>query len=237
MELSRFIDVVLPPTRVAGEAAVRAEGFVADEPGSYCGRCGATADRTAMTLEGCSVCRGQRLPWSGVWRLSAYRQPVSRWVVEMKFQRAWQWGEWFGRQLAEATSRVRIDGPEVVTSVPLHWRRRWSRGYDQSLLIARAFADAKGVPLAPLLIRRRYTQPQSDLHSHHARLKNVRQAFSPRRVSLAGMTVWLIDDVKTSGSTLRQCSRLLRAMGAERVNLSVIAVADPKQPVKPAHFD
>jgi ComF family protein len=227
--ISKFIDELLPNMEPVGDAACEEEAWEADEPGTYCRRCGASAAAEAQTLSGCPHCRGKKaLGWDGVWRLGAYKQPLSRWIIGMKFRRAWGWAEWFGKRLAgQVVSKGNGGGNEVVVPVPLHWSRRMGRGYDQAGLVAEAFAKARGLPVARLLRRTRKTGPQSDLHNHAARLRNVRRAFAIERVDLRGVTVWLIDDVKTSGATAKACAKLLRAAGAERVNLAVIAVADP----------
>ncbi|MEX2671016.1 MAG: hypothetical protein WD294_02775 [Phycisphaeraceae bacterium] len=179
----------------------------------------------AVTLNGCPHCRDRRIAWDNLWRLGAYQKPLSSWIIAMKFQRAWGWGNWMGRQLAAVTP---THERSVVVPVPLHWTRRWRRGYDQAALIADGFATAKGFPLAKLLRRRRRTAAQSALKSREKRRRNVHHAFTMRPVDLTGWTVWLIDDVSTSGSTARVCTHLLRRAGAERVNLAVPAVADPK---------
>ena len=221
----RALDVCLPATHLAGAEAVAEADWRPDVPGEYCPRCGATAAAPAITISGCPHCRGQRIAWHGVWRLGAYKPPLSEWVVAYKFRGRWTWGRWFGTQLAERTPD---HAPAIVVPVPLHWRRRLRRGYDQTTLIAGAFADAKGLPTAKLLRRRRATPPQSTLRGRTQRLRNVRTAFAIRAIDLRGWSVWLVDDVKTTGSTARACTHLLRRAGAERVHLLAAAVADPK---------
>jgi len=223
--LDRFIDTLLPPTELIGADAAAEAGWAPDAPDQYCSRCGATAHAAAVTETGCPHCRDTSVPWHGVWRLGAYRPPLAEWVVRFKFRGAWGWGEWFGRRLAERTPDL---GPSIVTPVPLHTTRRLVRGYDQAALIARAFAAEKRLPFAPLLRRRRPTAAQSRLTNQEHRRRNVRNAFAARRVDLTGWTVWLIDDVKTSGSTAHACTRLLKKAGAARVHLAVPAVADPR---------
>ena len=82
--------------------------------------------------------------------------------------------------------------------------------------------------MAPLLYRTRHTPPQTSLPPS-ARPANVRRSFGIRNVDLTGFDIWLIDDVKTTGSTLRSCARLLRRRGARSIHIAVAAVADPRQ--------
>lgn len=224
-----MMDAMLSTTRRAGDAAAAATDWRADAPGTYCRRCGATCHEAALTASGCPYCRGERVAWQGVWRLGAYEEPLSRWIVELKFHGQWTWATWFGRELARITADVPADLAEgsAVVPIALHWRRRIGRGFDQTMLVARAFAQASGRDFAPLLTRRRATTPQSHIHEHAARLRNIQGAFVMPDVDLAGRTIWLVDDVKTTGATARVASHLLRRAGAKRVHLVVLAVADP----------
>ncbi|MBI1373477.1 MAG: hypothetical protein GC159_12175 [Phycisphaera sp.] len=221
-----WLDVLLPAEIKSGDAAIEGVDWSPDAAGEYCGRCGATAARESITISGCPHCRDERVAWHNVWRLGAYRDPLDQWVRDYKFRRAYNWGPWFAQRLADVTPTY---DKQVVVPVPLHWSKRLDRGFDQAMLLARPFAEAKRAPVANLLRRTRRTYPQSLLRSKEARRRNVVRAFAVKRaVDLTGYSVWLVDDVKTSGNTAKQCTRLLQRMGAERVNLAVIAVADPK---------
>jgi predicted amidophosphoribosyltransferase len=116
----------------------------------------------------------------------------------------------------------------LVCPTPMPWRRRWRRGYNQAHLMALAFGKTRNWRVAPLLYRSRYTPPQTAIPPS-ARPANVRRSFGIRRVDLTGYDIWLIDDVKTTGSTLKQCARLLRRHGARSINIAVAAVADPRR--------
>lgn len=212
------------PCREAWDKAVAA-GWCADQPSAYCHRCGRTAGPGEVTVEGCSQCVRLRLPWDRVVRLGPYRPPLETWIIEMKFASRWTWAPWLGRLLSQAAQPISQGRENVaVCPVPMHWLRRWRRGYNQSHLIASALADATGWKLAPVLRRRKYTRPQTRL-PHSQRIENVRNSFAIGNVDLTGWTVWLVDDVKTTGATARACARLLRDAGANPVHLAVLAVA------------
>ena len=114
----------------------------------------------------------------------------------------------------------------LVCPVPMHLIRQLQRGYNQAHLIAQSFAAASGYPLAPLLRRRRYTRPQT-LTPASIRIANVRHSIALAPVDLHGWDIWLIDDVRTTGATLRACAHLLRRAGAQRIHVAVVAVAKP----------
>src|SRR5690606_22969091 len=117
-------------------------------------------------------------------------------------------------------------GP-VLCPVPMHWRRRWRRGFNQAQIIADAAARELDWPVAPLLRRTRPTMPQSLVDTARRR-QNVAGSIAPQFVDLQRREVWLIDDVKTTGATLNLCAHLLRQMNAGAVRVAVIAVANPE---------
>jgi ComF family protein len=130
-----------------------------------------------------------------------------------------------GRMFAETRgAALRAAEIDVVAPVPLHWWRKWTRGYNQAEAIARELAVALEVRFMPHLIRRvRWTARQVQL-TREARRENLKDAFRVRRgARLAGTTVLLVDDVMTTGSTLGEVARTLRAAGVARVAVAVLA--------------
>lgn len=110
---------------------------------------------------------------------------------------------------------------DAVVPIPLHPRRLRERGYNQARLLAEAVRDTVRRPLADLLSRRKSTHPQWRL-SRGRRRENMSGAFIARPQA-AGMRLLLIDDVCTTGSTLREAALALREAGAERVCAYVFA--------------
>ncbi len=114
--------------------------------------------------------------------------------------------------------------------VPLHWQRRWQRGFNQSELLAHEIARRAGLPVLDVLRRVRATKTQAGL-SNTNRRRNVAQAFRCRRGSrwlqrIQGKRVLLIDDVMTTGSTAAACAGALKRAGAAGVVLLTVARAD-----------
>ena len=130
-----------------------------------------------------------------------------------------------GRWMARAGQEL-LDEADVLVPVPLHWRRGWSRRYNQSGTLARVISHQSGVKLATEALRRiRPTQQQIGL-SRPQRAANVQGAFrvaADRMADIQGRRVILIDDVLTSGATTDACARALLRAKAAQVDVLVFA--------------
>jgi len=124
-----------------------------------------------------------------------------------------------------AAAVAETDG--IVVPVPLHWRRRLQRGFDQTWLLARHACALARLPRPVTALRRtRWVVPQSTLPASE-RATNVADAFAVHpRVAVAGRAVILVDDVVTTGSTLAAAARPLLAAGATRVIGIAVARAE-----------
>ena len=110
---------------------------------------------------------------------------------------------------------------DLLIPVPLHPRRLQSRGFNQALLLAQAFPEAEVG--RETLTRVRYTVPQVGLNPKERR-DNVRRAFAvPRPEEVKGKNVLLVDDLYTTGATVRECARVLKRAGARRVEVLTVA--------------
>lgn len=115
---------------------------------------------------------------------------------------------------------------DVIVPVPMHWWRKWRRGFNQAELLAREVSKRSGFPMAWALRRTRHRAPQAGL-SNRERRTNVRGVFAVSDPSVvAGRRVLLVDDVVTTGSTAAACARVLKEAGAVRVALLTLARAD-----------
>ena len=201
-------DMVWPRT-----CAVRTCGRpVEDRPGSYiCATCGAT------------------LPWYDEFASSAfaYLEPIDALILDYKFSGAVYLTDDFAEALETAFRRKHdVATVDVVVPVPLHPIRRRERGYNQSELLAVAFARRIGRFCERRALRRiRETEHQTRLSGDERRvnLKGAFRVVEPARIR--GRTIVLVDDVMTTGSTLDECTKALKAAGAFRVIPFVLAKA------------
>ena len=145
----------------------------------------------------------------------------------------------YGRKVAIARTMARYmaplvsppDGDPILVPVPLHRVRLWSRGFNQSVLVAQELSRRLGITADPFALRRIRRTPPLKGMSLSQRRRTVAGAFTvtdPARVK--GRTVILVDDVLTTGSTANACARALQRAGAARVELvSWARVVKPSQ--------
>ena len=140
------------------------------------------------------------------------------------------------RSVAGEVSRLMRDhgrailcGADCAVPVPLHWRRRWRRGFNQ----AAALAADLGLPVVSALRRVRDTPSQTDLPAERRRA-NVRDAFRARRgARLRDACVVLVDDVSTTGATLDSCAKALLDAGVREVRTLTAARVVTRRPPSP----
>jgi ComF family protein len=206
-----------------------------DRTASCCGSCwsslpkiaGPKCDSCALPLLQpglCIDCRVDPLPvaWCDAW--GEYRGPLERVLHALKFDRH----DFLAEPLAglvEETLRTRGDlAFDALVPVPMSRSKERSRGYNQAERIARSLSSRIGIACEPLLTRSVERATQSTLPKR-ARAANVRGAFAARE-GAKDLSLLLIDDICTTGETLRACAGALIEQGANRV--CAIAVAKAK---------
>lgn len=202
-------------------------------PAAGCSACGEPIPSAALTglPPGwvCSACRRDPPPQRSLLAAWSYEGPITDVVRALKFGRLDYLGAHLAREIRELVSPD--DAWDGVVPVPLHWRRRWSRGFDQAERIARPLARLLDAPFLPVLRRSRPTRRQARL-SRDERLLNPRRAFALRhrgsagRRMVAGLRLVLVDDVATTGATLGAAAETLRCAGAREV-LALVAARTP----------
>lgn len=144
---------------------------------------------------------------------------------ELKYHRNLPAGRFFAAQLGRYMASVpHWADVDVVIPVPLHWFRKWRRGYNQAAVIARELARELGASLrTDVLCRVRRTRSQTSL-SAEERLRNVSSVFAVRR-PIEAKHVLIVDDTFTTGATLAACHRVLRCALGSSVRISIATLA------------
>jgi ComF family protein len=181
--------------------------------GTGCERCGTPL---APNLAICAPCLKQAPDHDGAYAVAVYGELARNIVLKLKHGRRIG----LARLIAQLLLRRMPEERGLLIPVPAHRWRLFRRGFNQSALIARHLAKARGLPLRlDVLLRTRSTALLRGANARE-RERIVRGAFSvaPQfRSELAGKTVFLVDDVYTSGATVNACARALKRSGAKKV--------------------
>jgi ComF family protein len=197
---------------------------------SACPRCGLQGGPFADFSGGCAACRDRSLGFDASLALGVYEGTLRDLCVRLKQERNAWLAAWLSKLLIEARSEAvaRLSTDAWVVPVPLHWWRRWQRGYNQADEIADTLARQLKLPVHRLLRRVTATRKLARL-GRTARSELMHGAFRVRRrPGLAGRTVLLVDDVLTTGATCGEAARALKRAGAAQVVVLVIARTERK---------
>lgn len=177
----------------------------------------------------CGLCRHGLRGFDAAYCFGAYEGALRELLHLYKYGRVKTLARPLGDLMAAALPRdERFD---AIAPVPLHWRRQWQRGFNQSELLARTLSRRTAIPVIRALRRLRSTVTQAGL-SNTARRRNVSAAFRCRRPdAIAGKRILLIDDVMTTGSTAAACATALKRAGAARVALLTVARVDRRMDI------
>lgn len=195
---------------------------------SQFGRVQACCERCALPLSGgarvCGACLRDPPPMESCFSAVVYQWPWTECLARFKFrQDTGLAGSLAALMLRTPGVPEALAGADITLPLPLSPQRLAERGYNQSLLLARAL-PAPGLH-TDLLIRTRHTSPQRAM-TREQRLKSLRGAFAVntlRTSAIRGRRVILVDDVMTTGATLNAAASALRAAGAAHITALVVA--------------
>ncbi len=180
-----------------------------------CERCG-SAD---IYLSYCQQCQTPISPFQAA---TYFTDPIRPAIHAIKYTETPALGKPLGDLLAQAWQTWRTKA-EVVIAVPLHPDRQRERGYNQAELIAQRFAEKTNIPFSrELLFRVRHTPPQVGLDGKKRR-HNVRGAFQAVESLVREKHILLIDDVLTTGATVKESAETLYRAGAQSVTAFCVA--------------
>lgn len=193
----------------------------------YCDLCGCPLPSQFPFPYLCHECERNPAPFRSR-SLAVYAGALREAIHLLKYENKRVFCKHFDRLIEDFAPYLAEAGPYAgVLAIPLHKRRYRERGFNQSELIARSVANHLAVPLLQNQLRRtRHTRPQSALSTPSHRRQNIRGAFAVSNPEgLKGQRLLLVDDIHTTGATLREAIRVLREAGAAEVVVFTLARA------------
>ena len=222
-----FIDFVLPPTCIACGNEID-KGLVCNDcldlviylRSPFCPHCGRPIDKTKT----CGYCRHEKyLDYGRAFTL--YVPPVDKMIHHLKYRGKTNLAKYFGLGMANVlNSDFHLREVDLIVPVPLHWLKQLRRRYNQAQLLTEIIHQETKIPISPMLERVKYTRTQTRL-DHKKREENVRNAFKVKKMAdVQNKKIILVDDVMTTGATIKECARTLKEAGVAEVYSLVAAI-------------
>lgn len=200
-------------------------------PEIFCLQCGAAflSEKSLNESGVCRLCASGATSFHNCYCFGEYAGTLRELIHLFKYRRIRTLAAPLGKLMARALPPQA--SYDALVPMPLHWRRRFIRGFNQAELLARVVSRRTGLPVLTALRRRRHTSAQASLASSSQRRANVRGVFSIQgSFEAAGKRLLLVDDVLTSGATVNSAAAALAAAGAARVAVLALARADRRRP-------
>jgi ComF family protein len=196
----------------------------------FCSVCGTPFPSKEVENHPCGSCVTKEKYFTVARALGYYEGPLQEAIHRWEYQGRLSLTSFFGEGMAEALQRYwGGTSLDLLLPVPLHRQRLRERGFNQALLLVKDLSRRTGIPCDKrILQKKKPTLPQVNL-SGPEREKGVRGAFQiTEKEKLKGKSILLVDDVYTTGATVNECSKVLMAGGAERVDVLTLAHAIKK---------
>ncbi len=230
--LRLIIDAILPPRcPICGEVVRSPDSLCRDcfekisfisRP--YCQHCGKPLESYLANTCYCASCLSQKSPFRLCRAAIEYDDFSKKIILDFKFRDCLENKVMLARWLFMAGKDIFAEGIDVIIPVPLHYARLFKRKYNQSAVLTAELSKLCGIPGDYKSLRKiRHTTPQVQCNGKQ-RSKNVKNAFDViRPEKIKGKHVLLIDDVFTTGATLRECAKALKKAGAKSVDALTVA--------------
>lgn len=231
--LARISELLLPAicllcrNLVAGENGLCAECWKQVEFISppLCVQCGAPFDIPAIGEGKCGECLRQPPAYIQARAALKYTEASKGMVLRFKHSDQTFVAPTLAAWMRQAAPEL-LQNAEIITPIPLHWRRLFSRKYNQAALLARHLAKQSQAEFLPQLLYRKRATLSQGRFGRLSRARNVQGAFGLRekdRAKIQGKRVLLIDDVLTTGATVNTAARVLKEAGAARADVLTLA--------------
>lgn len=171
----------------------------------------------------CGHCLERKPAFSQSCIAFSYEYPLDHLIHEFKYRRQLTSGKLLGELLAVACQQA--ERPDFLVPVPIHWRKRWQRGFNQTEILARHLGQSLKLPVIHAVHQTRFHVSQKTL-GRRERQQNLRKSLAimnKSRQQIQGAHIALVDDVVTTTATAQALSELLLKAGAQRVDVWALA--------------
>lgn len=226
--INKFLNILFPetcpickmPAKSHSTAPICADCWQTVSPygGPVCRRCGKPLVSGVSTT--CGECLQDEPSFVYARSFGLYEGILRKAINLLKYHNVKR----LSKPLSAIILSLKIPAADAVIPVPLHENRLRQREFNQSALLAKHIGKSLGIEvILNRLVKIKDTMPQVGLRSQDRR-KNIKKAFEVRRTELIeGKNIILIDDVITTGATVRECSRVLKKAGAENIYVTTLA--------------
>lgn len=188
-----------------------------------CRRCAQFLHATESLDLICGACLKGPTPFDFTHALFPYQPPIMQLIIQLKFQHQLSHAKAFGELLTQKIQQEWYRNrplPDLIIPVPLHPMRLKERGFNQALEIARPIAKTLVIPIDIHGVKRiKHTAAHSGLSSAADRKLNIENAFAATYCNFSDLSIAVIDDVITTGHTIREFCRVLKQHGAKRIDV------------------
>ena len=151
-----------------------------------------------------------------------YKPPISLQIQNLKYGGRLHLSSALGRTISARILQSEAPLPDIIIPIPLHWKKIFHRGFNQSSEIARVIGKQLGVPVSMKHLSKQVDSPSQTGLDIQMRMKNIRHTFKSE-IPCTGLHIALVDDVVTTGSTVRAAAEILTDYGARRIDIWAVA--------------
>ncbi len=194
--------------------------------GYTCSQCGASVDKLNRIGLTCYECSQYEQLFNQICVCAYYEDILKKMILDFKYHRKTYLAKPLAKMMANRINHTMwIDNIDFIVPVPLSRQRRSMRGFNQMDLIGKELSKLLGISfISDGLVRVKNTKPLKTLQRNE-RAKSIDNAFKVGNNYIVGKHILLIDDVFTTGSTLRECSKVLLEFGVLSISVACIARA------------
>ena len=193
----------------------------------FCVKCGRQLNNIPE-IDICADCRNDAPYFDRAWSACYYEEPLKGLIHDFKYKHITSLSMDFSSLIVDFMKQYNVAaGSELILSVPMHPGRLFKREVNHSDMLANDIARRLDIPYSGNILKKiKNTSIQSTL-KRDERIKNLRSSFSVKKTSkVRGKNILLVDDLFTTGSTVNECSRILKESGAARIEVITLARGD-----------